>query len=127
MKQTRAISPHGATILTTCGLFFGVFLSVVTAPATAATPATAAPAAEAPAACTGPKKEPPFDINSASALDLRCGLGSDSINEATANKIVELGPYKTVDELLDRRVLNSTMFQKIQARLTARQPAAKPK
>lgn len=138
MKATRAMSPKWANLLATCGLC----LSAVTAlaakdkpAASAAAPAAAGLAAEAPSACPAmdpaAKKGPPIDINTASALDLRCGL--DGISEAMANKIVDNRPYNKVEDLLDRKLLNSGMFQKIQSRVTtsdpggAGKPATKPK
>lgn len=130
-NATSPMNPRWATRLATCGLLLCVFPAAATAakPAAAptATPASSSPAADAPAGCPAPKKEPPFDINSASALDLRCGLGPNGLSEAAANKIVDNRPYATVDELLDRKVLNSTMFLKIQSRVTASPPAAKSK
>lgn len=137
-KATKAMGPNWATLLATCGLCLSAVAALAakdkpTAPAAA--PAAAGPAAEAPAACPAmdpaAKKGPPIDINTASALDLRCGL--DGINEAMANKIVDNRPYSKVDELLDRKLLNSGMFQKIQSRVTASdpggagKPATKPK
>lgn len=132
-RPTRATTPHWAHLLATCVLSFSAGTALA---ATAAAPAAASPAAEAPAACPlkdpAAPKAPQININTASALDLRCGLDGD-ISAETANKIVSNRPYKKVDDLLDMKLVNGSMFKNIQSRVTvsasgsADKPAAKPK
>ena len=119
MQATTATSPHWALLLATCSLC----LSAVTALA-------AGPVAAAPGACPDMdpvvKKRPLIDINTASALDLRCGL--EGVNDALAKKIIDNRDYTKVEDLLDMKVLNSGTFQNNQSRLTVSNPggAGKP-
>jgi competence protein ComEA len=63
------------------------------------------PQPKAPAA----KKEL-LDINSASADDLKAVKG---IGEADAKKIIENRPYRTKDELVEKKVLSKATYDKI--------------
>jgi competence protein ComEA len=65
----------------------------------------AKPQPKAPAA----KKEP-LDINSASADELKAVKG---IGAADAKKIVENRPYKTKDELVEKKVVSKATYDKI--------------
>jgi competence protein ComEA len=62
-----------------------------------------------PKAPPAAKKEP-LDINSASADELKAVKG---IGEADAKKIVENRPYKTKDELVEKKVVSKTTYDKI--------------
>ena len=55
-------------------------------------------------------KKAPLDINSASADELKAVKG---IGEADAKKIVENRPYKTKDELVEKKVVSKTTYDKI--------------
>jgi competence protein ComEA len=70
------------------------------------------PQPKAPAA----KKEP-LDINSASADELKTVKG---IGEADAKKIVENRPYKTKDELVEKKVMPKAKYDKIKDQIVAK-------
>jgi competence protein ComEA len=70
------------------------------------------PQPKAPAA----KKEP-LDINSASADELKALKG---IGEADAKKIVENRPYKTKDELVEKKVVPKATYDKIKNQIVAK-------
>ena len=86
-------------------------LGVGAAPAWAQAPAK--PEQKAPPAA---KKEP-LDINSASAAELKAVAG---IGEADAKKIIENRPYKSTDELVQKKVLPKATYDKIKAQIVAR-------
>jgi DNA uptake protein ComE-like DNA-binding protein len=70
------------------------------------------PQPTAPAA----KKEP-LDINSASADELKAVKG---IGPADAKKIVENRPYKTKDELVEKKVVSKATYDKIKGQIVAK-------
>jgi competence protein ComEA len=70
------------------------------------------PQPKAPAA----KKEP-LDINSASADELKA---IKSIGETDAKKIVENRPYKTKDELVEKKVVSKATYDKIKDQIVAK-------
>jgi competence protein ComEA len=55
-------------------------------------------------------KKEPLDINTASADELKAVKG---IGEADAKKIVENRPYKTKDELVEKKVVSKATYDKI--------------
>jgi len=55
-------------------------------------------------------KKEALDINSASADELKAVKG---IGEADAKKIIENRPYKTKDELVEKKVLSKATYDKI--------------
>ena len=81
------------------------------APAWAQAPAK--PEQKAPPAA---KKEP-LDINSASAAELKAVKG---IGEADAKKIVENRPYKSTDELVQKKVMSKATYDKIKDQIVAK-------
>jgi competence protein ComEA len=81
------------------------------APAWAQAPAK--PEQKAPPAA---KKEP-LDINSASAAELKAVAG---IGEADAKKIIENRPYKSTDDLVQKKVLPKATYDKIKAQIVAK-------
>ncbi len=68
------------------------------------------------APATAPKKEP-LDINSASAAELKALKG---IGEADAKKIVENRPYKTKDDLVQKKVVPKATYDKIKDQIVAK-------
>src|SRR4030095_12706490 len=70
------------------------------------------PQPKAPAA-----KEEPLDINSASADELKALKG---IGEADAKKIVENRPYKTKDELVEKKGVPKASYDKIKDQIVAK-------
>ena len=86
-------------------------LGVGTTPAWAQAPAK--PEQKAPPAA---KKEP-LDINSASADELKTIKG---IGEADAKKIVESRPYKTKDELVQKKVVPKATYDRIKDQIVAK-------
>ena len=86
-------------------------LGAGTAPVWAQAPAK--PEQKAPPAA---KKEP-LDINSASAAELKAVAG---IGEADAKKIIENRPYKSTDELVQKKVLPKATYDKIKAQIVAK-------
>ena len=85
-------------------------LGAGTVPASAQTPAK--PEQKAPAA-----KTTPVDINSASAAELKAVKG---IGEADAKKIVENRPYKSTDELVQKKVMPKATYDKIKDQIVAK-------
>jgi competence protein ComEA len=81
------------------------------APAWAQAPAK--PEQKAPPAA---KKEP-LDINSASAAELKAVAG---IGEADAKKIIENRPYKSTDELVQKKVVPKATYDKIKGQIVAK-------
>jgi competence protein ComEA len=70
------------------------------------------PQPKAPAA-----KKAPLDINSASAEELKAIKG---IGEADAKKIVENRPYKTKDELVEKKVVPKATYDQIKDQIVAK-------
>jgi competence protein ComEA len=70
-----------------------------------------------------PQPKPPavkkelLDINSASADELKALKG---IGEADAKKIVENRPYKTKDELVEKKVMPKATYDKIKDQIVAK-------
>jgi competence protein ComEA len=64
-----------------------------------------------------PKAPAAIDINSASADDLKALKG---IGEADAKKIVENRPYKTKEELVQKKVLSKATYDKIKNQIVAK-------
>ena len=62
-------------------------------------------------------KKEPLDINSASAAELKAVAG---IGEADAKKIIENRPYKSTDELVQKKVLPKATYDKIKAQIVAK-------
>ena len=58
-----------------------------------------------------------LDINSASADDLKALKG---IGEADAKKIVENRPYRTKDELVQKKVMSKATYDKIKDQVVAK-------
>jgi competence protein ComEA len=88
-----------------------VAISETAAPALAQAPAK--PEQKAPPAA----KKQPLDINSASAAELKAVKG---IGEADAKKIVENRPYKSTDELLQKKVMPKATYDKIKDQIVAK-------
>jgi competence protein ComEA len=86
-------------------------LGAGTTPALAQAPAK--PEQKAPPAA---KKEP-LDINSASADQLKTVA---VIGEADAKKIIENRPYKSTDELVQKKVMRKATYDKIKDQLVAK-------
>jgi competence protein ComEA len=74
------------------------------------------PAKPQPKAPPAAKKEP-LDINTASADELKAVKG---IGEADAKKIVENRPYKTKDELVEKKVVSKATYDKIKDQIVAK-------
>jgi DNA uptake protein ComE-like DNA-binding protein len=74
------------------------------------------PAKPQPKAPPAAKKEP-LDINTASADELKAVKG---IGEADAKKIVENRPYKTKDELVEKKVVSKATYDKIRDQIVAK-------
>jgi len=62
-------------------------------------------------------KKAPVDINSASATELKAVTG---IGEADAKKIVENRPYKSTDELVQKKVMPKATYDKIKGQIVAK-------
>jgi competence protein ComEA len=88
-----------------------VAISETAAPAWAQAPAK--PEQKAPPAA----KKQPLDINSASAAELKAVKG---IGEADAKKIVENRPYKSTDELVQKKVMSKATYDKIKDQIVAK-------
>jgi competence protein ComEA len=86
-------------------------LGAGTAPAWAQAPTK--PEQKAPPAA----KKQPLDINSASADELKTVAG---ISEADAKKIIENRPYKSKDELVQKKVMPKATYDKIKDQIVAK-------
>jgi competence protein ComEA len=62
-------------------------------------------------------KQAPVDINSASPAELKAVTG---IGEADAKKIVENRPYKSTDELVQKKVMPKATYDKIKDQIVAK-------
>ena len=67
------------------------------------------------------KKAEPVDINSASADELESVKG---IGAAIAKKIIEGRPYTGKDELVSRKIISSSQYDKIKDQIVARPSSA---
>ena len=61
-------------------------------------------------------KQAQVDINSASPAELKAVTGS----EADAKKIVEHRPYKSTDELVQKKVMSKATYDKIKDQIVAK-------
>jgi competence protein ComEA len=99
-------------------LFAVVSLGVSPALAQSSAPAkTDAPAKAKTDTKADAKKKEPLDINSASAAELKAVAG---IGEADAKKIVENRPYKSTDELVQKKVVPKATYDKIKGQIVAK-------
>jgi competence protein ComEA len=82
------------------------------------------PKKEAPAKTDGKaeKKKAPVDINSASIDELRDLPG---VGEAYSKKIVENRPYKRKDELVQKKIIPQSTYDKIKDQIIAKQATTK--
>ena len=62
-------------------------------------------------------KQAAVDINSASPAELKAVTG---IGEADAKKIVENRPYKSTDELVQKKVMPKATYDKIKGQIVAK-------
>jgi competence protein ComEA len=63
-------------------------------------------------------KKEPLDINTAPEDELKALPG---VGDAYAKKIVDGRPYKRKDELVQKKILPKTIYDKIQSQIIARQ------
>jgi competence protein ComEA len=105
------------TLLSLAALACGVLLA---APAFAGTQATATqkktqPAATKPAAAL-------VDLNTATEAQL---VALPGVGEAYAKKIIDGRPYKAKDELVHRKIVPASAYQKFSSKVIARKAATK--
>ena len=106
-------------VITAClaaGLAYGAEQTKATAPKGPATTEKTKPAAESK---TSPTKQALVDLNSASDAELKAipGLG-----DAYIAKIVVNRPYANKTQLVSRKVLPESVYEKIKDRIIAKQP-----
>lgn len=95
-------------------------ISTTTTPVAAAPPTKNTPQATAPMS-EGRRQASQIDINSASVTDLRSLPG---VGNARAKKIMAGRPYASVDDLMTRKVLPKSTYDKIRDRISAERRAA---
>ena len=103
-----------------CALLGGIHSTLAqtqTAPATGGTPSATTPMrpgmSNAPNA--GPQKSAPININTATAADLD---SLPQIGPKRAAKIIANRPYKSIDDLLTKKAIPKSVFEKIKNRIT---------
>lgn len=87
-----------------------------TAPATA--PATSKGAKKAPADAKADTKGGLIDLNSASRDELMTLKG---VGDATADKIIANRPYRAKTDLLNKKIVNSKVYEDMRDKVIARQ------
>src|SRR5262245_57706342 len=126
MSRMKSISIL-AVVAFSLSLAAAAFAQTSTTPAAGSTtPATSAPAKPAPAKSSSKsashKSTAKMDINSASKEDL---MKLPGVGDATAQKIIDGRPYKGKNELVEKKIVTKTEYNKISSHIVAHQePAA---
>lgn len=79
--------------------------------------------APGPAAAPSAPTASPIDLNSASRDDL---MSLDGIGEVRADAIIRARPFRAKTELVERRLIPESLYEKIADKVMARAPAAPP-
>lgn len=96
---------------------------LVAPPAHAATASHHSSSSSHHASSTATAHKPQLDLNTATEAELAALPG---VGEAYAKKIVEGRPYKAKNELVQRKIVPQATYNKFQAQVIAKQPAATP-
>jgi competence protein ComEA len=94
------------------GALVALVFALGAGPAPSWAQAPAKPEQKPPAA-----KTQPLDINSASSDELKTVAG---ISEADAKKIIENRPYKSKDELVQKKVMSKATYDKIKGQIVVK-------
>jgi len=81
-------------------------------------PTKSEPAKSEPGKAPATQKKGPLDLNSASTDELKTLPG---IGDAYAKKIVENRPYKRKDELVHKKIIPESTYEKIKGDIIAKQ------
>jgi len=86
--------------------------------ATETKPAATTEKAKSTKSSSAHKSAPKVDLNSASREDL---MKLPGVGDATAEKIIAARPFKSKDELVSKSIVTKTEYQKISAKVIAKQ------
>jgi DNA uptake protein ComE-like DNA-binding protein len=98
----------------------GILALTIAAPVLAQPATTTMPGATSPSATTAPvNKTDMVDLNSATAAELK---GLPGVSDADAAKIIQGRPYIDKNQLVAKKVVSETTYEKIKDHVVAKHP-----